>query len=247
MREELKKCIFVVDRQFCRTDADADADVAAAAAAEIKIGAFEAVASIRSSEIVSVQNLSDVRSNRKPKNIVYFILFPSKQFELFLLMSADFEFSLILKIELIVPNRIVLASEPQREKTEVSNKKNQTMCSKNLYDGDVSNDVDVDAEVGDASSKVASTDFENESIRKTSNARFVASVGVVIFSMVFNGTVYGYTSPALLSMQHHNMVDRYPSNKYNDSNNVSNSREDISSNNSNAEFNYAVEILRNEP
>ena len=81
MREELKKCLFVVDRQFCRTDADAD--VAAAAAAEIEIGAFEAVALIRSSEIVSVQNISDVRSNRKPKNIVYFILFPSKQFELF--------------------------------------------------------------------------------------------------------------------------------------------------------------------
>ena len=81
MREELKKCLFVVDRQFCRTDADTD--VAAAAAAEIKIGAFEAVASIRSSEIVSVQNISDVRSNRKPKNIVYFILFPSKQLELF--------------------------------------------------------------------------------------------------------------------------------------------------------------------
>ena len=83
MREELKKCLFVVDRQFCRTDADADADVAAAAAAENEIGAFEAVALIRSSEIVSVQNISDVRSNRKPKNIVYFILFPSKQFELF--------------------------------------------------------------------------------------------------------------------------------------------------------------------
>ena len=127
------------------------------------------------------------------------------------------------------------------------------MCAKNFYESDTRTDVDVDdeadVEVGDESS---SSNFENGSIRKSSRVRFVVSVGVVIFSMVFNGTIYGYTSPALLSMQHENMVDSYL-NKYNDSDTGNSSNNNGVNDNSSfsistiSEFSYDVEIIRNEP
>jgi len=41
---------------------------------------------------------------------------------------------------------------------------------------------------------LADFDVENvASIVKTSKVKFYVAVGVVIFSMVFNGTIYGYT------------------------------------------------------
>ena len=133
------------------------------------------------------------------------------------------------------------------------------MCAKHSSHGEdhagVSDAGVSDAELGDAeacdvqerdaSPKVSSSDFEDDSIKKTSNVKFVVSVGVVIFSMVFNGTIYGYTSPALLSMQHDNMVDRYMNS--NDSNNFSSGSSLDESNSSITDFSYDVEIIKNEP
>jgi hypothetical protein len=65
--------------------------------------------------------------------------------------------------------------------------------------GELNPNADVTDCVTDAATpKVLSPDFgaaESCSTGKPSNVRFVVSVAVVLFSMVFNGTIYGYTSP----------------------------------------------------
>ena len=72
------------------------------------------------------------------------------------------------------------------------------MFSKKDIHGEIN--VNVDDVINNVGTKVISSpstsqyDAENASTTtKASNVKFVVSVGVVIFSMIFNGTIYGYT------------------------------------------------------
>jgi hypothetical protein len=95
----------------------------------------------------------------------------------------------------------------------------------NLH-GEVNLDVTTDS--NDACPKVF--DAENASAeRKPSKVKFVLSVGVVIFSMVFNGTIYGYTSPALLSMRQSAAKQLNQSRTFNN-NNINNNNNNINNN-----------------
>jgi hypothetical protein len=99
----------------------------------------------------------------------------------------------------------------------------------NLH-GEVNLDVTTDS--NDACPKVF--DAENASAeRKPSKVKFVLSVGVVIFSMVFNGTIYGYTSPALLSMRQSAAKQLNQSRTFNNNNINKNNNININNNNNN--------------
>jgi hypothetical protein len=101
----------------------------------------------------------------------------------------------------------------------------------NLH-GEVNLDVTTDS--NDACPKVF--DAENASAeRKPSKVKFVLSVGVVIFSMVFNGTIYGYTSPALLSMRQSAAKQLNQSRTLNNIN-INNNNNNIINNNNNNNF-----------